>query len=36
MIRRILIALAFAIVPLAHQVLAHHNMTGGTRTSTSP
>ena len=25
--RRILIALAFALVPLAHEVLAHHNMT---------
>jgi len=27
MIRRMLFALAFAIVPLAHEVLAHHNMT---------
>ena len=27
MIRRILVALAFAVVPLAHHVLAHHNMT---------
>jgi hypothetical protein len=25
--RRILIALAFALVPLTHQALAHHNMT---------
>ena len=27
MIRRILIALAFAVVPLTHEVVAHHNMT---------
>ena len=27
MIRRISIAFAFALVPLAHQVFAHHNMT---------
>jgi hypothetical protein len=27
MIRRILTALAFAVVPLAHEVVAHHNMT---------
>jgi hypothetical protein len=27
MIRRILTALAFAVVPLAHEVIAHHNMT---------
>ena len=27
MIRRILVALAFAVVPLTHHVLAHHNMT---------
>lgn len=27
MTRRILVALAIAFVPLAHQVLAHHNMT---------
>ena len=27
MFRRILFALAFALVPLTHQVVAHHNMT---------
>lgn len=27
MTRRMLVALAFALVPLAHEVLAHHNMT---------
>ena len=27
MIRRILIALAFAVLPLTHEVVAHHNMT---------
>ena len=27
MVRRILVAVAFAVVPLAHGALAHHNMT---------